>query len=91
MIHCALFLFALNGFVSFAFASCNVAFCVSQFCPPSVGDVGWCLCNYHGGMELDEVTGCLSQECDGENTPDGAVISDVEGCCGITLDLRQIR
>jgi hypothetical protein len=72
----------LFAFVSLVFASCDLPFCVNQFCPPSVGDVGWCLCG-GGGNQIGDVTYCLIQECglDGAMYPAG----NLTACCGITL------
>jgi len=81
---------ALNAFLSFASASCDLAFCVNQFCPPSVGDVGWCLCLYSAGTEISGVIECLDQECGTPTNINGnSLVATLEsnalGCCGITL------
>jgi len=73
-------LLTFNSLIALALASCDVSFCVSQFCPPSVGDVGWCLCKYDTGNTLYEVLLCFEQECG--QAADFYPNSNVTSCCG---------
>ena len=75
-----IFLATLTALVSFAYGSCDLGFCVSQFCPPSVGDVGYCLCNSPGSLYEVEANQCFISECHDENNEE-ALNSLVGSCC----------
>ena len=75
-----IFLATLTALVSLVSGACDLGFCVSQFCPPSVGDVGYCLCNSPGSLYEVETNQCFISECQNE-TNEESLNSLVGSCC----------
>ena len=78
-------LFSLAWCISFVFGSCDWTYCAAQFCPPSVGDVGYCLCYFNNQTDIVEtdIAQCVDEQClDAPDSVFDAQHSAVYACCG---------